>query len=182
MAEFRIIRDTSHELQSMYRKVVGEDHKNFPELNLLRFLFTWREGKPEWSKDNQVIMAQVKKLPPRERDVYLFDIELRVWYDGYQEMNHKQKRRTIWHELRHVQVDLDEDFKPTLDSENRIRFHLAPHDIVIRTFADEVEKFGVNPQDKHPIQLLNHHLRKLNTEKGDTHKKSSLRRRKVRTR
>ena len=158
MSEYRIVRDRSKELETMYRKVVGKDNQHFPELQLLRFLFTYRQGKPEWTKDNLIVYAQVRKLPPRERDVYLFDVELRVWKEGWDEMSPKQKRRTIWHELRHIQVDLDEDFKPHLDSENRIKFYLAPHDIVIKTFKDEIEKFGLNPIDKQPIELLSKHM------------------------
>ena len=126
---------------------VMKDHKKFRILTRLRFLFIWRIGEPEFdNKDGGMIVASVRKLPTRERDMYRKDIELRVNYDHWQEMSESQRYRTIFHELSHVEIEVDEGFEVVLDEDERIKFHTKGHDIVIKSFKEEIEIFGLDPE------------------------------------
>jgi len=114
-------------------------------LKNLNFLLVWREGKPAKDGDGGNIAAQVRVLPNRLRDLFGFDVEIEVCKDIWDRVDLKWKIRLLWHELRHFYVEVDEDTNlPVKDKENRIAVSIVPHDLVIRTFKDEIIKFGVD--------------------------------------
>jgi hypothetical protein len=141
---------------------VMKDHKKFRILAQLRFLFVWRVGDPEYdNKDGGMIAASVHKLPSRMRDLFKKDIELRVNYEYWDEMSESQRYRTIFHELSHVQIELDANFEVVLDDDERIKFRIVGHDIVMKTFQAEIDLFGLPPEYTRQVVELGKHVNSI---------------------
>lgn len=146
--------DESGDLKKMVLRVM-RDHKKLRVITNLRFLFTWRLGDPEYdSKEGSVIIASVRKLPTRERDIYGKDAELRFNLDAWQRMSDKQRYRAVFHELLHVTVELDEHINIVGDEDGRVKFTLASHDVLIRTFKEELELYGLPDEYVHTLDIL----------------------------
>jgi hypothetical protein len=136
--------------QNILREYCGkvmQDHKKFRILTQLRFIFTWRVGEPEFDKkDGGMIIALVRKVPGWARDILKKDIELRVNFEQWWAMSDSRRYRLIFHELSHIKLEIDEEFKVVLDDDERPKFHITGHDLIIKTFVEEVELFGVPPE------------------------------------
>lgn len=129
-----------------------------PELGVLRFLTTWRYK--EKLDDGKVVEAEVFKMSPRDRDIFGYDVRLEIYSQTWHEMSKIEKIQTLYHELRHVQLNysgVDEDGKPVdvkLDKQGRISFKIVPHDIDFRRFHDELDLFGLMGSEKELITHL----------------------------
>lgn len=152
-----LVRDSSEVLGKLARKVFK---KEFPILKRLNFLFLWKLGEPDWDDEGFPIAASARKLPVRERDIYGYDVEVKVFRDGWRKRGKKSRYRLIYHELRHVHIEVNEDFKVLRDKDGRVKFQVVPHDVVVRTFEDEIKKFGINPRDVRAAQTLSGALKK----------------------
>ncbi len=149
-----VIRDETGVLKKLAELVV-KDTQEFTQLKQLRFIYTWYVGEePEKDYEKQYIVASVRKLPTRERDLYKRDVEFRVNRDLWQNANDESHYRTVWHELCHIHVKVDEDFNIVLDDDGRVAFSLLSHDVVIKTFSVELDKFGLPPDLVHPSSLV----------------------------
>lgn len=145
--------DDTGALKKMVLRVMHK-HVKLRVITNLRFLFTWRLGDPEYDKESVPIIASVRKLPTRERDIYGNDVELRFNLDAWQRMSDKQRYRAIFHELLHIQIELDEHMRVIGDDDGRVVFHLANHDVLIRTFKEELELFGLPDEYVHTVDIL----------------------------
>lgn len=161
-----IVRDRKKILKKVANKWIKSEEE-FHILKKLNILFTWRLGEtPEYNDEGLPLAAITKKLPPRERDVYGYDVEIRVFKDSWRRKNKKKQRITIWHELKHIDVEQGENFKPNRDDDGRILFNLRKHDVFVATFEDEIKKFGLQGRDVSDATILSKALKKRKKKKG----------------
>lgn len=120
--------------------------KEFPEITEfdLNILTVFREEN-EWDKDSgDMIAAKTRCLNARDRDLFGYDFMIVFASNVWQEMNKRQKLRLVWHELYHCRVVFDEDGNAETDKDGRIKTFCAQHDLSIKTFADEIKRFGLS--------------------------------------
>lgn len=144
MASVRYERDTG-KLQKEFEKVIGQD---FPLLSDVPIIYTFRDS-PQYDEDGIPIAASARKINNHDRDIYGYYFEINVHRETWDDMSKEQKYRLAWHELYHCQVSYDEDTGELIfdDNGNYITW-LEPHDIVMKTFRAEIEKFGLFGADK----------------------------------
>lgn len=149
-----IIRDESGSIRQIAVQVVSET-PHFLALKQLRFIYTWWVGEePEKDPERSYVFGSVKKLSTRERDLYKKDVEFRVNREMWEGATMESRYRLVWHELCHVNVHTDEDFHIVLDQDGRVSFSLVGHDVVIKTFAAELDKFGLDPGQAYPSKVV----------------------------
>ena len=149
-----VIRDETGVVKKVAQQIV-KDTPEFQTIKQLKFIFTWWVGEePEKDQEKTYITASVRKLPARERDLYNKDVEFRVNKDLWENANAETRYRIVWHELCHVHVHTDEDFNIELDQDGRVSFSLLSHDVVIKTFSVELDKFGLPPDLVYPSSLV----------------------------
>jgi len=129
-------------------EVMEEVKENyFPELEIAKFLYTFRT-KIKHDDEGYVVAGEARKLSVRERDLYNYDFEICIYHPTWSKYTKKQRKRLCWHELYHCRVRFelddmgDETNEPIKDKENRISIRLQKHDIVLKTFFDELVEFG----------------------------------------
>jgi len=163
-----IIKDRKGELEKIARKLINHSKykKDFQVLPSLRFLFTWRLGDtPEYDKEGQALAATTHKLSTRERDVYRKDVEIRVFKDSWRKRGKRAKKRLMWHELYHIDVEQGENFKVNRDDDGRVIFELRKHDVRVNTFEKEVKLFGISANDVSDAVVLSKALKKRKKKK-----------------
>ena len=133
--------DESGILEKYVRELIRRE-KSFHLFEHIRFLFVWKLGDPEMDKEKRWLEASIRRLPSRERDVYGRDVELLVYQQWWNEKTHKQRARLIYHELLHVNIQVDEALTPLIDDDGRVKIEILPHDLVITGFKSEWVKFG----------------------------------------
>jgi hypothetical protein len=156
--------------------------KHRPDLDCLNFLCVWRDK--EKLSDGKIVQAEVYKLSNKHRDVFGMDVMLEVEINNWKSLSTEEKKKLIFHELEHVQVeyeldkdDEDEDEveedktaqqifeelikdekhegQPKRDKEGRVVFYIVPHDLEIKRFRSELLKFGLSPEEEAMRQYLN---------------------------
>lgn len=138
-----IVKDRKGELEKVAKRVIKKN-KEFHILKKLNILYVWRLGDmPLYDDEGRAVAAQTKKLANRERDVYGYDVEIQVFKQSWRRRSKKGKYKLMYHELRHIEVEQDEEFKPNRDDDGRIVFKIVPHDVVITAFESEIKKFGL---------------------------------------
>ena len=142
----RVLRDKKKILRKIANEVAEE--KSFHILNKINILFVWRLGDlPRYDEESRQVLAQTRRLPSRERDVYGYDVEVEVFKQAWKRLGPKKQRRVIWHELNHIEIEQGENFKPNRDKDGRILIEIRSHDVVITTFNAELDKFGLSGHD-----------------------------------
>jgi hypothetical protein len=155
-----VIRDETGILRQLAKKVINET-PDFLSLKQLKFIFTWYVGEePEKDSEKTYIAASVRKLPIRERDLYGRDVEFRVNREMWNNANEESHYRLIWHELCHIGIRMDEEFNIVLDDDGRVSFTMLSHDVVIKTFAKELDQFGLPPDLVYPSEVVAKAFRK----------------------
>lgn len=155
-----VVKDKKKVLRALAKDLI-ETKKRFRVLKEVHILYVWRLGDvPEYDDEGRAILATTRKLPARERDIYGYDTEIKVWRDGWKRINKKKQRRTMWHELNHIEVEQGENFSVNRDDDGRIIFRIKQHDVVITTFEDELKKFGLQGRDVSGATILSRALRK----------------------
>ncbi len=155
-----VVKDKKKVLKAIANDLIGTK-KRFRVLKELHILYVWRlSDVPEYDDEGRAILATTRKLPPRERDIYGYDVEIKVWRDGWKRKNKNQQRRTMWHELNHIEVEQGENFSINKDDDGRAIFHIKPHDVVITTFEDELKRFGLPGRDVNDATILSRALKK----------------------
>ena len=171
-------RDESGELEKYVVQCI-KNEVSLVAIQHIRFLYVWYIGEsPELDEEKMWVMASVRKLPVRERDVFGVDVELKMNRSLWEDSTTEQKKRTIWHELKHIYVHLDESMNIEYDNDGRISFHMARHDVVIKTFEEELEKFGLPRGAEYSSKLIATAYRNTRREKNGT-KKEKIRKRKA---
>ena len=105
-----IIRDKKGELEAVANELIAEQ-KEFKILSKIKILYVWKLGdSPDWDDEGRPIAAETRKLPNRERDIYGFDVEIKVFKSSWRKRGIKSKRRLMWHELWHINLEEGENF------------------------------------------------------------------------
>lgn len=155
-----VVKDRKKILKKVADQWIKKE-KDFRILKKISILYVWRLGEtPRYDDESRPVAARTRLLPARERDVYGYDVEIEVFKDSWRRKNKKKQRRLIWHELKHIDVEQGENFKPNRDDDGRIIIKLRNHDIVITTFEDEVDKFGLSGRDVSDATTLAKALKK----------------------
>lgn len=158
-----VVKDKKKVLRGLAHDLI-ETKKRFRILKEIKILYVWRLGDvPEYDDEGRAILATTRKLPVRERDIYGYDVEIKVWRDGWKRKNQKAQRRTMWHELNHIEVEQGENFSVNKDDDGRVIFRIKQHDVVITTFEDELKKFGLQGRDVNDATILSRALKKRKT-------------------
>lgn len=127
----------------MAESVIKEE---FPDLQHLKILYCFR-SKAKPGEDGLIIAGTARILPPKLQDLWEFHAEIELAEPIWEAMTPVQRKRLIWHELRHLKVETDEDGQPVLNREGRIHCWCEEHDCVVKTFSEEILKFGINHHD-----------------------------------
>ncbi len=155
-----VVKDKKKVLKALANDLI-RTKKRFRVLKEIKILYVWRLGDvPEYDDEGRAILAMTRKLPPRERDIYGYDVEIRVWRDGWKRRSKSSQRRVIWHELYHIEVEQGENFSVNRDDDGRAIFRIRPHDVVITTFEDELKRFGLPGRDVNDATILSRALKK----------------------
>ena len=142
--------DKSGKLSNVFLPILKRE---FPILKHVNILFTWR-NIAKWDDDGRPTAAEARRCSNKERDLYGFDFEVNVLRDNWDGLNTFAKVRLAWHELNHCVVVVDEDGKPSKDDCGKTMISIEPHDLIIRSFKEEVNKFGLSPVDISPSKFL----------------------------
>src|SRR5262249_22259263 len=126
-------------------RCIAED---FKMLKYLKINYVWRDPPKYDQKKNMVVSGEVRRCPNMDRDVYGVDILVIIAKRRWREMSKLEKWKLIWHELRHVQVYVDDTMRPEVDDHDRIKIHLNLHDMDLGRFQDELTKFGANAEER----------------------------------
>jgi len=162
-------RDESGELWKIAKAIIKADRSTkldnidittFWDLRNLKFLMTWRD-EPRKDEEKRIAAARVKVLSPELRDLFGKDVNIEVCEPIWRQLSARWHRRIIKHELRHVRIVFDDEAfdetgerVPKLDKEGRIRISIEPHDLVIRTFAADIEENGLSEEEYQAIRFL----------------------------
>lgn len=136
----KYIRDKKGRLADLAAQVIKEN-KQFKLLKLVNLIFCYRTPC-RIDKDQQIVAGQARKMPAQARDLFMVDFLIEMAYDVWKFLGPKAKYRLMWHELNHCVVVLDESMQPKRDRHGRIKLKIEHHDLVVKTFRDEVIKFG----------------------------------------
>ena len=109
----------------------------------MEILFCFR-SEPDFDDDGGIVLAKASKLGNKQRDVFGYAFMIVVAHDLWREMPKKKRLRLLWHELNHLQIMYDEDGNPETDAEGRVKTWLQKHDLIVRSFKEEIEKFGLD--------------------------------------
>jgi hypothetical protein len=128
-------------------------NEHFPHLKTIKILYVFR-AKAKPGEDGTVIAGMARVLPTKLQDLWGYQAEIELALPVWNAMSASRKRRLLWHELRHLQVELDDDEKPIEDKEGRVALHCDDHDVHIRTFSDELRMFGLEKSDIKVLRTL----------------------------
>lgn len=134
--------------------------RHFPNLVHAEINYIFRTSQ---KKDDEgiLIIGEAKKLSSKERDIYKYDFEICIYKEAWKKANRKRKKRLAWHELNHLVVlhsRIDED-EPRIDKAGRILINIKPHDIIIKTFEEELIKFGPEDYQIDAVKSINKYLK-----------------------
>lgn len=163
----KFIKDESGSLEEEFDFVKD---RFYSELDELKFLYVWRDSE-KFDDDGMIIYAEVRKLSNRDRDIFGYDVAIEVWKDGWKKANKDERNKIIFHELRHIKIDEDEETgEIKYDKDDRVKYSLIPHDIVIRRFTEDLRKFGLSEQEDNIRVFLNSVHKEHKTDKNKTNK------------
>lgn len=148
-AKFRLDKGI---LRKYAQKQFEKYPKQFKIVSTLRILFTWRD-KPKKDAEGYTVVAQAIRLGPKWRDILEKDVEIEVCRSLWKSMTGQQRRRVIYHELSHI-LPVVKNGKLKKDGAGRVQVSLRKHDIVVKTFANEVKKFGPEQHDENIAKFV----------------------------
>lgn len=148
--------DTTDKIKKVFEDVLDE---YFKRLKVLKFVYVWRDT--EKFDDGQLIIAEVCKLSNRDRDLWGYDVRVEVDENHWAKVSKEERRRIAYHELLHPKLEYevdkesgDETDDVKLDAEDRVCFHMAEHDIVIKRFRKELKRFGLSEAEEEILDFL----------------------------
>lgn len=154
--------DNKNEIKKTFDAVVEEypDIFGFVVQNA-NFIFTFRD-KPMYDDEGNPIAAQARSVNNRERDLYGTDFEICVYEELWSQLSPAGKKRLVFHELLHCRVEPDEENEdePAYDKDGRVVIYIEPHDLIIKTFKQEIETFGLQTMDLDVAKFLSVHYKK----------------------
>lgn len=170
----RYQRDENGELWKIAKAIIKADRETkvddlnittFWDLRHLRFLLTFRD-EPRKDEEKRIAAARVKILSPELRDLFGKDVNIEVCEPIWEDLDVRWRKRLIKHELRHVRIIFDEDAYadtgeriPKTDKDGRIKASVEPHDLVLRTFEDDISEWGLSRAEFELIERLKPYYR-----------------------
>lgn len=137
------ILDEDGRLMRILERVSRSYKQDFELLEEIRFLCVWRLNEPEYDKDGLPVEGMARKLPTRERDIYGYDVEIRIHQDSWKSKSTEQRRRLLFRILLSIHVEQDEELAVLRDEDGRIVFRIDPPDVVVKAYSRELEEYGV---------------------------------------
>jgi hypothetical protein len=151
-------KDQTGKLDRLVKRLIKQepDYHNLRHLNLL---LVWREGRPKRDPDGGFIAAEASIIPKRTRDLFGFDAQIEFSEDIWNQLSSGWHERLVWHELRHLEVDMEEDETsgkqvPARDKEGRVVVYIKGHDIALRTFKAEIDKYGIDVDEVEMMKFI----------------------------
>jgi hypothetical protein len=138
-------------------------NKYFPKLSYVHINYVFR-SQPKKDDEGFIVLGEARKLSNRERDLYGFDFEICMFKKTWKAANDREKERLAWHELNHLIVKYGEvEEEPKRDKAGRIAIAMRRHDLVLRTFMEEIEKFGPTKSESIVIRKIQKYKSKRRT-------------------
>ena len=136
-------------------------NKYFPQLAHAHINYVFRTAMKKDDEGN-LVAGEARKLSNRERDLYGYDFEICFHKDTWENAGRKERRRLAWHELNHCIVKWKHGIdEPRYDKAGRLVIALKKHDIVIKTFKEEIEMFGPSDYEKVMLKRIGEIKRKI---------------------
>jgi len=149
-------RDPTKELNNYFE---ASRQKYFPDIASANINYIFRTVQ-EKDDEGRVVVGSARKLPNKDRDLYGYDFEICIHKDTWKNASKKYKKRIAYHELRHLHVKFKFKIKePMVDTAGRIKIALNQHNLVIRTFIEELEIFGPTFDQKEAIEMVEKYLK-----------------------
>lgn len=147
--------DKSKGLEGIFEKIFT---RYFPQLKILNFLYTWRSK--EKFVDDQIVLAEVFKMSPRDRDLWGFDVRVEIFEDTWTTSNHKTRCKLAYHEICHIELLFKKGKEKKkknvkVDKEGRICFKIKSHDVALKRFVSELKVFGLEEDENKIRKFLN---------------------------
>lgn len=155
----KYVVDDTGALEKLFEEIM---EKYFPGHKKLNYVYAWRDK--EKYKDGKLILAEVIRCSPRDRDLFGKDVRIVVCETNFPSKKHA-RRKLAYHELKHIELVFKDNGKVKKDKEGRIVFKIVPHDLDIRRFEDELIKFGLDEGEEVIRKQLNA-ISKKHSEKG----------------
>jgi len=146
------IPDIKGKLEKLGKRVIKED-KEFKSLGWVNINYCYRRPA-RFDKDGFLVAGQARRMPVQARDLFKVDFVIEMARDVWKHLSKEARHRLMWHELRHCQVVLDEASQPERDRHGRVKIKLDSHDLVVKTFREEVRKFGTAGHEKAIAKFL----------------------------
>lgn len=149
--DVRILRDTSGQIERIAKRLIKK-REEFDTLRRaikrgLRILYLWKIGASAFynKKEGTFSAAETKKLSNYTRDVFGFDVSIAVHQKTWKDYVKKDRKRTLFHQLMHIDPQENANFKAERDKYGRLEVTLRPPDVVVTTFSEELEAYGLDP-------------------------------------
>lgn len=144
-------KDKKGELKEVFDAVKDERFSLLCEMAEINYVFRTTQKKDD---EGRMVLGEARKLSNRERDLYGYDFEICVHKKSWKQLNEKQKVRLAWHELNHCVVKVDREGVGKYDKAGRVEIGIRPHDIVLKTFMEEIEIFGPSEAEESVIKRI----------------------------
>jgi len=122
----------------------------FWDLRRVKILYTFRDEARK-DEEERFVSARVKVLSAELRDLFGKDVQIEICEPTWRQLTVRWKKRLVKHELRHINIVWDEkhydetgERQPKTDKEGRIKVSTLPHDLVLRTFEDDIQEWGLS--------------------------------------
>lgn len=144
--------DKTGKLEKLFEEIREQYFSGELEGVRINYVFRTTQRRDD---DGYPILGEASKLPNRERDLYGFDFEICVFRDTWVLAPRKEQKRIAWHELNHLVVVGQEDGgDPEYDKADRVKIGIRPHDLIIKTFKEEIEIFGPTKSELYIIKKI----------------------------
>jgi len=128
--------------------------KHFHKLVHARINYVFRTTSKK-DDEGMMVLGEARKLSNRERDLYGYDFEICIHKKSWEKGSKKRRRRIAWHELNHLIVKYKYGMDaPMIDQAGRLSIALKRHDIIIKTFEEELVMFGPMKSEMASIQKI----------------------------
>jgi hypothetical protein len=159
------------EIRKVYYSVIDE---YFPFLQCLNFLFVVRDK--ERFSEGQLVIADTTKLSNRDRDLFGFDVRIETDINYWSKTTNQSK--IAYHELCHIEVELEDDETPKI-KDDRVVFHITPHDLCLKRFISELKLYGLTKDEEKIYRILRKIRKKHGSENTTKKEKSAKKSKKV---
>lgn len=146
-------------VEKLGASIVKEHH---PTLEKVRILYTFRSVPKAGEGEGLAVAGEAKPLPAKVRDLFGWDAEICLAHPIWNALDDTGKKRLLWHELNHLEVEMvtreedgEEVEEPKRDKDGRIIITTRKHDISLASFGAEYRLFGLTEHDLDVLKTVN---------------------------